>query len=103
MMLNMNFAHLCSHLSQVEILLPYPDEKCVNNPVLLPRLSCQQVEDRHCMAVPVVREGLSISVTKCEVNYKDEECLESVLSLPRQACPTKVGPYLGKLIVITLF
>ena len=43
----MIFAHLCSHLPQVEILLPYPDEKCVNNPVLLPRLSCQQVEDRH--------------------------------------------------------
>ena len=43
------------------------------------------------MAVPVVREGLTISVTKCGVTYEDEECLESVLSLPRQACPTKVG------------
>ena len=75
----------------MEILLPYPDEKCVNSPVLLPRVSCQQVEDRHCMAVPVVREGLTISVTKCGVTYEDEECLESTLSLPRQACPTKVG------------
>ena len=79
------------YLDQVEILLPYPDEKCVNTPVLLPRVSCQQVEDRHCMAIPVVREGLDISITKCGVTYEDEERLESALSLPRQACPTKVG------------
>ena len=43
------------------------------------------------MAAPVVREGLTISVTKCGVTYEDEECLESTLSLPRQACPTKVS------------
>ena len=43
------------------------------------------------MAVPVVREGLTISITKCGVTYEDEECLESTLSLPRQACPTKVS------------
>ena len=79
------------YIDQVEILLPYPDEKCVNTPVLLPRVSCQQVEDRHCMAIPVVREGLDISITKCGVTYEDEECLESALSLPRQACPTNVG------------
>ena len=76
---------------QVEIWLPYPEEKCVNNPVLLPRVSCQQVEDRHCMAAPVVEEGLQITVTKCAVTYEDEECLETALALPRQACPTKVS------------
>ena len=76
---------------QVEIWLPYPEEKCVNNPVLLPRVSCQQVEDRHCMAAAVVKEGLQITVTKCAVTYEDEECLETALALPRQACPTKVS------------
>ena len=50
-----------------------------------------QVEDRHCMKVPVVREGLDITLSKCNVEYNDNECLEIVLTLPRQACPSKVS------------
>ena len=43
------------------------------------------------MKVPVVREGLDITLSKCNVEYNDNECLETVLTLPRQACPSKVS------------
>ena len=42
------------------------------------------------MAVPVVREGLQVAVSKCAVSYTGEECLQHSLELPRQACPSKV-------------
>ena len=44
------------------------------------------------MAVPVVREGLQVAVSKCAVSYTGEECLQHSLELPRQACPSKVRP-----------
>ena len=72
-------------------MLPYPLEKCVTYPILLPRVTCTQVEDKKCMAVPVVKEGLPITVDKCTVSLGDPECSETVLSLPRQACPEKVN------------
>ena len=75
---------------QVGIMLPYPLEKCVTYPILLPRISCTQVEDKKCMAVPRVREGLLINTNKCSVTLGDPQCSETVLSLPRQACPSKV-------------
>ena len=75
---------------QVSIMLPYPLEKCVTYPILLPRISCTQVEDKKCMAVPRVREGLLLTVNKCSVTFGDPECSETVLTLPRQGCPSKV-------------
>ena len=71
-------------------MLPYPLEKCVTYPILLPRISCTQVEDKKCMAVPRVREGLLLTVNKCSVTFGDPECSETVLTLPRQGCPSKV-------------
>ena len=92
----------------MDIVLPVPEDSCVNSPVLLPRIQCEQVsgatcntlvtrdtwqvEERHCMAVPVVREGLQVAVSKCAVSYTGEECLQHSLELPRQACPSKVRP-----------
>jgi len=75
---------------KVGIMLPYPLEKCVTYPILLPRISCTQVEDKKCMAVPRVREGLLINTNKCSVTLGDPQCSETVLSLPRQACPSKI-------------
>jgi hypothetical protein len=60
---------------------------------LLPRISCTQVEDKKCMAVPRVREGLLLTVNKCSVTFGDPECSETVLTLPRQACPSKVHSF----------
>ena len=79
-----------SFLNQVSIMLPYPLEKCVTYPILLPRISCTQVEDKKCMAVPRVREGLLLTVNKCSINFGDPECSETILTLPRQGCPSKV-------------
>ena len=42
------------------------------------------------MKVPVVKEGLKMSITKCGVSYQDDECQDRVLALPRQACPKKM-------------
>ena len=42
------------------------------------------------MKVPVVKEGLKISINKCGVTYQDDECQDRVIALPRQACPKKV-------------
>ena len=42
------------------------------------------------MKVPVVKEGLKISINKCVVTYQDDECQDRVIALPRQACPKKV-------------
>jgi len=75
---------------KVSIMLPYPLEKCVTYPILLPRISCTQVEDKKCMAVPRVRKGLLLTVNKCSVNFGDPECSETVLTLPRQGCPSKM-------------
>lgn len=77
-------------VKKVDIVLPVPEDSCVNSPVLLPRIHCEQVEERHCMAVPVVREGLQVAVSKCAVSYTGEECLQHSLELPRQACPSKM-------------
>ena len=68
-------------------MLPYPLENCVTYPILLPRISCTQVEEKKCMAVPRVSEGLLLTVNKCLVTFGDLECSESVLTLPRQGCP----------------
>jgi len=77
-------------VKKVGIMLPYPLEKCVTYPILLPRISCTQVEEKKCMAVPRVREGLLLTVNKCSVNIGDPECSETVLTLPRQGCPAKM-------------
>jgi len=77
-------------VKKVGIMLPYPLEKCVTYPILLPRISCTQVEEKKCMAVPRVREGLLLTVNKCSVNIADPECSETVLTLPRQGCPAKM-------------
>ena len=42
------------------------------------------------MKVPVVKEGLKISINKCGVTYQDDECQDRVIALPRRACPKKV-------------
>merc|ERR1711902_346166 len=77
-------------VKKVSIMLPYPLEKCVTYPILLPRISCTQVEDKKCMAVPRVREGLLLTVNKCSVTFGDPECSETILTLPRQGCPSKM-------------
>ena len=55
------------------------------------------------MAVPVVREGLQVAVSKCAVSYTGEECLQHSLELPRQACPSKVrsGVVVGDIYIET--
>ena len=74
----------------MDLTLPRPAEKCVNRPILLPRVSCKQVEERRCMKVPVVQEGLMVNIEKCSVTYDQEECVQVRLDLPRQACPSKM-------------
>ena len=49
-----------------------------------------QVEERRCMEVAVVKEGLMVNINKCDVTYQEEECYHAHLSLPSLACPSKM-------------
>jgi len=92
------YRHVC-HLSpvlfpvvkKVVIKLPQPVETCINKQVLLPRVECDQVQERRCMLAPKTQPGPLIKLDQCEVKVGEPTCSDALLQLPRQACLAKIN------------
>jgi len=91
------YRHIC-HLNpvlypiykKVTVKLPQPIETCITKPVLLPRIECDQVREKRCMAVPVAEERKGVKLHKCTIEQGSPDCQDSYIQLPRQACLGKI-------------
>jgi len=91
------YRHVC-HLKpvlfplykKVTVKLPQPVETCIVKTVRLPRIECDQVREKRCMASPVAEERKGVKLHTCEVEVDEPNCQETVLQLPRQACVGKI-------------
>jgi len=91
------YRHIC-HLNpvlypiykKVTVKLPQPIETCITKPVLLPRVECDQVREKRCMAVPVAEERKGVKLHTCNIEEGEPDCQNTYLQLPRQACLGKI-------------
>merc|ERR1712071_209978 len=69
----------------VGVTYPEPIETCVNKPISLPRISCEDLVENRCITVPEVEE-VTDSVDLCETKLGAPACQDVELTLPQQVC-----------------
>merc|ERR1712071_371243 len=69
----------------VDVTYPEPIETCVNKPISLPRISCEDLVENRCITVPEVEE-VTDSVDLCETKLGAPACQDVELTLPQQVC-----------------
>jgi hypothetical protein len=69
----------------VDVTYPEPMETCINKPISLPRISCENLTENKCITVPQV-EKVTDSVDVCETKLSRPDCQEVELDLPQQVC-----------------
>merc|ERR1712055_227144 len=69
----------------VDVTYPEPIETCVNKPISLPRISCENLVENRCITVPEV-EKVTDSVDLCETRLGRPACQDVELTLPQQEC-----------------
>jgi hypothetical protein len=70
---------------EVEVTYPEPIKTCVNKPISLPRISCEDLSEEKCITVPEVEDS-SVSVEKCDTKLAAPACQKVELTLPKQVC-----------------
>ena len=72
---------------EVEVRVGYPEpiKTCVNKPISLPRISCEDLTENKCITVPEV-ETVTESVDKCVAGLGAPDCQAVELTLPKQVC-----------------
>merc|ERR1712200_372107 len=60
-------------------------ETCVNEPISLPRISCEDLTEEKCVTVPEV-EDVTEAAEKCVTGLTDPACQAVELTLPKQVC-----------------
>jgi len=70
---------------EVEVTYPEPIKTCVNKPISLPRISCEDLSEEKCITVPAVEDD-SETVEKCVTGLTDPTCVAVELTLPKQVC-----------------
>jgi len=70
---------------EVEVTYPEPIKTCVNKPISLPRISCEDLSEEKCITVPTVEED-SETVEKCVTGLVEPTCQPVELTLPKQKC-----------------
>jgi len=70
---------------EVEVTYPEPIKTCVNKPISLPRISCEDLTEEKCITVPEV-EDVTESVEKCVTALDAPACQAVELTLPKQVC-----------------
>jgi len=77
---------------EVTVTYPEPIKTCVNKPILLPRISCEDLSEEKCITVPEVEDS-SVSVAKCVAGLGAPACQAVELTLPKQVCVEIVYGY----------
>merc|ERR1719422_2872822 len=71
--------------SAVVVAYPEPVKGCVNKPISLPRITCEDISVEKCITVPEVEEGIE-TVDKCITQLAAPACQQVELTLPKQVC-----------------
>merc|ERR1719433_109359 len=69
----------------VDVIYPEPIKTCVNKPISLPRISCEDLSEEKCITVPEI-EVVSETFEKCVTGLTDPACRAVELTLPKQVC-----------------
>merc|ERR1712203_904752 len=69
----------------VEVAYPEPIKTCVNKPISLPRISCEDLTEEKCITVPEVKDDIETS-EKCITQLAAPACQTVDLTLPKQVC-----------------
>merc|ERR1712045_595089 len=69
----------------VTVAYPEPIKTCVNKPIDLPVISCEDIVSETCITVPEVEEGVAV-VEKCVTAIAAPACSTVELPLPKQVC-----------------
>ena len=70
---------------EVTVTYPEPIKTCVNKPISLPRISCEDLSEEKCITVPEVQDD-SESFDKCLTALAAPACQAVELTLPKQVC-----------------
>lgn len=78
----------------VPVKVAYPEaiRSCVNKPIALPRVSCENLTEKKCITVPEVENGVE-AVEKCDTVLAAPACQKVELTLPKQVCIELVFGY----------
>ena len=76
----------------VEVVYPEPKMECVNKPILLPRITCEDITEEKCITVPEVTEDEEV-IEKCVTQLAAPTCNTVDLTLPKQVCAEIVYGY----------
>merc|ERR1739848_225210 len=76
----------------VEVTFPEPIKTCVNKPISLPRISCEDLSAEKCITVPEV-EDVTETFEKCITQLAAPACQTVELTLPKQVCVEIVYGY----------
>jgi len=69
----------------VDVTYPEPIKTCVNKPISLPRISCEDIAEEKCITVPEV-EDVTETAEKCVTGLAAPACQAVELTLPKQVC-----------------
>merc|ERR1712072_1479581 len=76
----------------VVVAYPEPIKVCVDKPISLPRVTCEDIVSTKCITVPEVEDAVE-SVEKCDVQLAAPACSNVELTLPKQVCVELVYGY----------
>merc|ERR1711881_142834 len=69
----------------VTVAYPEPTKTCVDKPIDLPRISCEDLTENKCITVPEVQDAIA-TVDKCITQLGAPDCQQVELTLPKQVC-----------------
>merc|ERR1712243_418507 len=69
----------------VEVAYPEPIKTCVNKPISLPRISCEDLSQQKCITVPSIEDS-TVTSEKCITQLAAPACQDVELTLPKQVC-----------------
>jgi len=69
----------------VTVAYPEPIKTCVDKPISLPRISCEDLTENKCITVPEVEDDIEI-IEKCITQLGAPDCSTVELTLPKQVC-----------------
>jgi len=76
----------------VDVTYPEPIKTCVNKPISLPRISCEDLSAEKCITVPEIEE-VTETLEKCVTQLAAPACQAVELTLPKQVCVEIVYGY----------
>jgi len=69
----------------VMVSYPEPVMECMQKPITIPQVTCQDMREEKCFMVPEIMDDVMM-VEKCEVSLGSPSCQVMEVSLPKQVC-----------------